>query len=348
VTRLDSLHIRRHEENLIHILVIGGTRNLGLSIIETLGQRSHAITVFNRGVTPCVLPTGIERLYGDRGSKADLEKVLGSRSFDAVIDTTLYTGAEALTAIDVLKGRTGHFVFISTGQVYLIREGVTPPCPEEDYEGKVMPAPPKEDESAYANWAYGFHKREAEDHLFRAWNEHGFPVTSLRAPMINGERDHYERILNYLRRMQDGGPILIPDDRNLPCRHVYAEDIARIVVDVIEPGKGRGRAYNLSQNETVSLEEILGMIAEMAGAKLTLCRIPRARLTELQLLPDCSPFSGRWMSELDNTRSRTELGVRYTPLREYLQKIVSHYKNNPQLQPAGYRTRAIELQLASG
>jgi nucleoside-diphosphate-sugar epimerase len=329
-------------------LVIGGTRNLGLSIIETLAQRSHAITVFNRGVTPCVLPAGIERLYGDRGSKADLEKALGSRSFDAVIDTTLYTGAEALTAIDVLKGRTGHFIFISTGQVYLIREGVKPPCREEDYDGRVMPAPPREDESAYASWAYGFHKREAEDHLFRAWTEHGFPVTSLRAPMINGERDHYERILNYLRRMQDGGPILIPDDRNLPCRHVYAEDVARAAVDAIESGKGRGRACNLAQNETVSLEEILEMIAAMAGAKLTLHRVPRARLTELQLLPDCSPFSGRWMSELDNTRSRTELGVRYTPLREYLQKIVSHYKNNPQLQPEGYRTRAIELQLAAG
>lgn len=294
------------------------------------------------------MPAGIERIYGDRGSKADLEKALGSRSFDAVIDTTLYTGAEALIAIDVLKGRTGHFVFIGTGQVYLIREGVTPPCREEDYEGEIMPAPPAEDESAYASWAYGFHKREAEDHLFRAWGEHGFPVTSLRAPMINGERDHYERILNYLRRMQDGGPVLIPDDRNLLCRHVYVEDVARAAVDVVETTRGRGRAFNLSQNETVSLEEILGMIAGIAGAKLTLRRMPRARLTELQLLPDCSPFSGRWMSELDNTRSRTELGVRYTPLPEYLQKIVMHYKNIPQLQPEGYRTRAAELQLASG
>src|SRR5258708_35299798 len=120
--------------------------------------------------------------------------------------------------------------------------------------------------------------------------------------MTNGERDNYERIRNYLRRVQDGGPILIPDDGNLPCRHVYVEDVARTVADVIESGKGRGRAFNLSQDETVSLEEILGLIAEMAGAKLTLRRLPRERLTACHLLPACPPFSGRLMPGLANRR----------------------------------------------
>jgi len=88
-----------------------------LSIIELLQERGHTITVFNRGITRGVLPPGVERLYGDRSEKKDLQQALGSRYFDAVIDTTLYTGAEALTAIDVLKQKTGHFIFISTGQV---------------------------------------------------------------------------------------------------------------------------------------------------------------------------------------------------------------------------------------
>jgi len=294
-----------------------------------------------------VLPVEVERLYGDRRKRHELEKALDSRSFDAVIDTTLYAGKEALTAIELLKDRTGHFIFISTGQVYLIRKGVTRPFREEDYEGEIMAAPPAEHESDYQNWAYGFHKREAEDHLFRAWQEHGFPVTSLRAPMINGERDHYHRILGYLRRMQDGGPILIPDEKALPVRHVYVEDVARAVVHLVESGRGKGRAFNVSQDETVSLEEILGMIAEFGGVKLQLLRVPRTRLEALGLLPHCSPFSGLWMSELDNRRSKEELGLQYTPLREHLQKIVLHYKNNPQLQAEGYNTRPAELELAA-
>jgi nucleoside-diphosphate-sugar epimerase len=124
--------------------------------------------------------------------------------------------------------------------------------------------------------------------------------------------------------------------------------VARVIVDLVESGRGKGRAFNLSQDETVSLDQILGMIAEFAGVRLCLLRMPRARLEELGLLPDCSPFSGLWMSELDNTRSKRELEVRYTPLQEYLQKIVLHYKNNPQLQPEGYRTRAAEQQLVAG
>ncbi|HWZ44935.1 MAG TPA: NAD-dependent epimerase/dehydratase family protein, partial [Candidatus Saccharimonadales bacterium] len=222
-------------------------------------QHGHGVTVFNRGVTPGVLPAGVERLYGDRSRKQDLEKAIGQRRFDAVIDTTLYTGAEALTAIEELKDRTGHFIFISTGQVYLIRKGVARPFREEDYDGEVMAAPPEDHDSDYHNWAYGFHKREAEDHLFRAWGEHGFPVTSLRAPMINSERDHYHRILGYLRRMQDGGPLLLPDEQALAVRHVYGDDVARAIVALVETGKGKGRAFNLSQDETVSLEQILGM-----------------------------------------------------------------------------------------
>ena len=51
------------------------------------------------------------------------------------------------------------------------------------------------------------------------------------------------------------------------------------------------------------------------------------------------------MSELDNRRSKEELGIIYTPLADYLKSIVDHYKNNPKLMPEGYATRRLELQL---
>ena len=62
-------------------------------------------------------------------------------------------------------------------------------------------------------------------------------------------------------------------------------------------------------------------------------------------LPDCSPFSERWMSELDNTRSKRELGMTYTPVRTYLEKIVAYYAENPPPMPASYRRRRAELLL---
>lgn len=331
------------QEPHIRVLIIGGTRNLGLSLVELLCERGHSVTVFNRGVTPGGLPPNVERIYGDRSRKQDIEKAMGSRGFDAVIDTTLYTGADALTTIEALKQRTGHYIFISTGQVYLIRKNLSRPFREEDYDGDLITPPPPEHESDYRNWLYGINKREAEDHLFQAWDEDGFPITSLRAPMINGERDHYGRILGYLRRMQDGGPILIPEDAGLPLRHVYCPDVARAAVDLAETGRGKGRTFNLSQDETVSLDEFLMMLAQLVPVKLQVVHVPRARLEELKLLPSCSPFSERWMSGLDNRRSKEELGMIYTPLAKYLESIVQHYRDNPKLMPEGYGRRHDEL-----
>jgi 2'-hydroxyisoflavone reductase len=76
-------------------LVIGGTRNLGPSMVHALLQRGYEVAVFNRGQTRDDLPQEVERLRGDRTNPEELKRVLGGREFDLVIDTTLYTGAEA-------------------------------------------------------------------------------------------------------------------------------------------------------------------------------------------------------------------------------------------------------------
>ena len=310
-------------------------------------QQGHSVTVFNRGITAGDLPDEVERLFGNRSNPKDLQNAFRNRTFDAVVDTTLYTGADTGPTINALKDKTDHYIFISTGQVYLIRTGVERPFREEDYDGEVMPAPLQTNVSDYKNWLYGKDKRDAEDLLFQAWKQNGFPVTALRLPMVNSERDHYGRILGYVRRLEDGGPILVPEGNGLPLRHVYGEDVARTIVSLIESGRGKGQALNLSQDETVSLEDFLARVAEILSAKLKIVRLPRAKLESDGLLSSCSPFSDPWMSALDNSRSKMEFGIRYTPLQRYLQTIVLHYKNNSPLIPEGYKTRPQELRLAA-
>ncbi len=144
-------------------LIIGGTRNLGPSIVHALLQRGYEVAVFNRGQTRDDLPEEVERLRGDRTNPEELKRVLTGREFDLVIDTTLYTGAEAEAAVELFKGRVGRYIFLSTGQVYLVRVGAERPYKEDDYAGPVMAEPPKSNISEYENWRYGFDKRAAED-----------------------------------------------------------------------------------------------------------------------------------------------------------------------------------------
>lgn len=327
-------------------LIIGGTRNLGPAIVQRLLQQGHRVTVFNRGQTRNDLPKEVERLRGDRTDPRQLKRAMASREFDLVIDTTLYASAEAKAVVEVFSGRVGRYLFLSTGQVYLVRLGVKRPFKEEDYDGPVMDEPPQSDEYAHSNWLYGAQKRAAEDVFARAWAETGFPFTSLRLPMVNSERDHYGRVYGYFRRLQDGGPIVIPEGDDLPVRHVYGEDVVQAIMRLAKGGLGNGRAYNIGQDETLKLEQFLEMLAELSHRPLETVRVPRMQLESRGLLPECSPFSGKWMSSLDNSRSKTELGMVYTPMRDYLKKLISHYQATPPLEVEGYDQRARELELA--
>jgi nucleoside-diphosphate-sugar epimerase len=327
-------------------LVIGGTRNLGPSIVLALLKRGYEVAVFNRGQTRDDLPEEVARLRGDRTDPEQLKRVLGGREFDLVIDTTLYTRAQAQTAVELFAGRVGRYIFLSTGQVYLVRTGVERPYKEEDYPGPVMAEPPKSEVSEYENWRYGFDKRAAEDVFARAWSERKFPFTSLRLPMVNSERDHYDRIYGYFLRIQDEGPILIPDEDGAPVRHVYGEDVVQAIMRLAESEKGKGCAYNVGQDETLSLVQFLELLAEPMHCPLKVVRMPREELNREALLPHCSPFSDKWMSSLENARSKQALGMQYTPVSTYVRKLVSYFQAVQPHTVEGYAQRPREVEFA--
>lgn len=328
----------------MNILIIGGTRNVGHFLAQELIDAGHHITLLNRGKTPDNLPDDIERLRADRTDSFQLEKVLIGREFDVVVDNALYKQQEAETIVRLLNGRVGHYVFLSTGQVYLVREGAERPFSEESYDGRLIPAP-KANTFAHEEWLYGIDKRKAEDIIAKAGQEQGLPFTCLRLPMVNGERDHFSRLYSYVLRLKDGGPILVPETPDYPLRHIYSQDVVKAIILSMKQA-AKGRAYNISQDETTSLAEFLGIVGELMGVQPQLIQMRRSLLEANGFLPDCSPFSERWMSELTNERSKAELGMTYTPLREYLGKIITYYEANPQRDPVGYKRRHREIQFA--
>jgi nucleoside-diphosphate-sugar epimerase len=329
------------------ILIIGGTRNVGHFLTLELLKKGHRVTVFNRGKTPDELPPEVQRLQGDRSDPHALSRALAGRSFDVVVDMALYNATDAKVIAELLDGRTGGYLFLSTGQVYLVREECPRPFIETATEKPLLPAPLPGTRN-HDEWLYGVNKSQAEAIMMEAWQAGRFSVTILRLPMVNSERDHFHRVHGYLLRMRDGGPILLPTGKHLRLRHVYAGDVVQAIMRVIQTGSREGRAYNISQDETVTIDDFLFLLAAIAGHDLKLKYIDRAVLESLQLLPDCSPFSDPWMSELDNQRSKLELGMQYTPLAVYLETLVRHYGDSQRPLPDGYQRRTQEIRLASG
>jgi nucleoside-diphosphate-sugar epimerase len=328
-----------------NILVIGGTRNIGYQLVQSLLERGgYQVTMLNRGMGEDDLPESVYRLRADRTNAQQMRRALLAKSFDAVVDFVLFNGREAETILELLKGRTEHYIWISSGQVYLVREDIARPFKESDYDGRLLPAP-KPNTYAYEEWQYGIDKRAAEDTFAR---DDSFPYTSLRLPMVNSERDPFRRLYGYILRLKDGGPLLVPEKPNYPLRHVYGLDVVNAIIRLIETGMGKRGAYNLAQDETVTIDEFLHLLAKVKGVPAP--RIVRKKAKELEaggFLPDCSPFSDVWMSELDNTLSKEALGITYTPLETYLTALVEYYRLHPPQPPVSYRRRTAEIQFAN-
>ncbi len=329
------------------ILIIGGTRNMGYYLSQHLVESGADLTLLNRGITRDDLPSSIHRLHVDRTNHRQMRRALLGKRFDVVIDFVLYNGDETRTVIELFRDNIEHYIVLSSGQVYLVREGLERPYREADYDGDLMPAP-DEISYAYGEWRYGVQKREVEDELRAEHVRSGFPFTALRLPMVNSVRDPYNRLYNYYLRLRDGGAILVPDAPDFVLNHVDGLDVVKVMASLIGGAAGQGRAYNIAQDEHISHEEFLITLAEIMGTTGRMVTAKRSDLVANGFLPDCAPFSERWMSALDNSLSKEELGVAYTPLADSLKALVEYYDAHRLPHPLTYRRRRAELQFAEG
>lgn len=322
------------------VLIIGGNRFMGVSLVWRMLFAGHRVTILNRGNLADPFGDRVERIRADRGSDA-FDRALAGRRFDRVVDLAGFTADDAARAVRVLAGRVGHYIFVSTGQVYLVREACPTPSRETDYAGPVMVGPPVPEE--HEDWAYGIGKRGAEDVLAASPE---LPSTRLRIPMVNGERDPKRRFEAYLWRILDGGPLLVPRAEAI-ARHVYRGAVVEAICRIASAPPPPGHAYNLAQAELVTVRALIERIAARAGASPRIIEIEPAAIERAGLsVRAASPFSSRWMSLLDPSRAQRELGFVHPPLDAYLESIVAELLAAwPGTPPEGYGQRAAELRL---
>ncbi|MFT3694139.1 MAG: hypothetical protein QM831_13425 [Kofleriaceae bacterium] len=296
------------------LLVIGGNRFMGKSLAIQLAMRGHEVTAFNRGSLPTPVPV-----------VHDFALLKGR--WDAVIDFNCMTAEDARRMLSL---HTNHYVMISTGQVYLVREGLTGYAKESDYDGPVMAS-----HADHEDWLYGIEKRAAEDVVAAA----GIRTTRLRIPMVNGEGDWKRRFDAYLWRMFDRGPLFVPDP-DVVTRHVYRKSVVDALVAIVE--RKIGGAFNLAQEELLPLRELIERIGHAAGVTPTIVAHPLDGLD----VRAASPYSSRWMSRLDPAKIIAELDLKQTPAAQYIASTVQHILANWSTPPDGYAQRATELALA--
>jgi nucleoside-diphosphate-sugar epimerase len=235
------------------VLVMGGTQFNGLALVHELARNGHAVTVLNRGRTEARLPAGVERLVADRTDRDALRATLGGRDWDAVYDISAYRPEDVEVMVELLLGRTGHYVFASSTVIY----AATDLLPiTEDHPVERGPA----------QNAYGMNKILCEDLLLRAHRERGFPASIAAFSMVFGPNNIIpDREQRMFVRLLRGRKVLIPGRGTTVGQVGHVHDEARALRMMMQKPATFGRRYNLTGGDCFTDEGYVDTFAEVMG-----------------------------------------------------------------------------------
>jgi 2'-hydroxyisoflavone reductase len=205
----------------LRILVLGGTRFVGVHMTELAVKRGHIVTLFNRGETNPELFAKLEKLKGDRDGQLDS---LRGRKWDVVIDDSGFVPRHVRLSAELLAPNVRHYVFISSVSVYA---SFAAPADENSPVGRLAD---ENIENVDEN-TYGPLKALCEQVAAEALPGR---VTILRPGYIVGPGDNSDRFTYWPARAVRGGKMLAPDASGDPIQFVDVRDFARFTLDLLE------------------------------------------------------------------------------------------------------------------
>lgn len=212
----------------LDILFLGGTGFVGPHQVEYALARGHRVTLFNRGKSaPGLFSDRVEILLGNRDTNIapGLAALQGKRHWDVVIDNSGYVPRHVRDSIELLKGRVGRYLYVSTVAVYEPTAG-----PSFDEKSPLRPAPVPETEEA-SGATYGPLKAEC-DRIVQA--SMGERATIVRPTYIFGPGDDTDRFTYWVERVARGGELLGPPDPQAELQWVDVRDLCPWIVTLAE------------------------------------------------------------------------------------------------------------------
>jgi nucleoside-diphosphate-sugar epimerase len=242
-------------------LFIGGTGNISSACVELALSRGIEVTLLNRGTSGRPVPNGAQVLNGDIRDPQTVRAALGSRSFDVVAEFVAFTPEHIETDLELFRGRTGQYIFISSASAYQ-----TPPAILPVTESTVLDNP---------YWEYSRNKAACEERLVRAYREEKFPITIVRpshtysAPYVpvHGEWTTIDRMLR-------GEPVIVHGDGTSLWTLTHASDFAKGFVGLMGNAHAIGEAFHITSDEWLTWNQIHEILAAAAGVKATLVHVP--------------------------------------------------------------------------
>lgn len=242
-------------------LLIGGTGTISMAITRLLASKKDwEVYLLNRGSRRAEVPETVHWIQADISDEEAVRQALGGMKFDCVCEFIGFVPAQVQRDIRLFTGRTKQYIYISSASAYH--------KPAKDYritEGTALANP---------YWQYSRDKIACEDILMKAYREHQFPVTIVRpshtydnrnVPLgVHGNNGSFQ----VLKRMLEGKPVIIHGDGTSLWTMTHNSDFAVGYVGLMGNPHAIGEAFQITNDETLTWNQIYQAIADALGVEL--------------------------------------------------------------------------------
>ncbi|HZZ89110.1 MAG TPA: NAD-dependent epimerase/dehydratase family protein [Caulobacteraceae bacterium] len=322
----------------LRILILGGTGFIGPHQVRYALARGHQVTLFNRGRQPDAWNGRVEELIGDRNT-SDL-KALEGREWDVCIDNPTTLPFWVRDAGQVLAGKVGQYIFISTISVYADNaKPADETSPLAPYTGADPMAETMATFAASKGELYGPLKAVSEAEAGRRF---GPAVTIIRPGLIVGPGDETDRFSYWPVRLSRGGEVLAPGDGSDPVQIIDARDLSEWTIQMAETRtfgifNATGPAHELS------MHGVLDGVRSAIGSNAQLVWVPETFLDANKVeawsdLPVWVPGHGE-TAGFSRTRiaKATAAGLTFRPLADTSRDTLAWFKTQPAERQAKLR-----------
>ena len=245
----------------MRILFIGGTGTISTAISRKLLKEGHDLYLVNRGTRNDVFGEyeNLHPIICDANDEEALKAAIGDLYFDSVCDFIGFVLPQIERDYRVFKGHTNQYMYISSASAY----------------AKPVQSPYITEGTSLSNqyWEYSRNKILCEKFLMEKYQEEGFPVTIIRpshtydersVPMgVHGDKGSYQVI----KRMLEGKPVIVHGDGTSLWHMTFNEDFAKGFTGLINNPHAIGEAFQITNDETLTWNQIYGTIAKKLGVE---------------------------------------------------------------------------------